>query len=296
MDSPWRYRNHIRLRTSSEGVGYYAVDGGTVVPIDVCPIAHPLVEELLPLARGLADSDLEVSLRAGIRSGDQLIVLHADVGDIEAIEVETEVPVAIERADGSVDAAAGVPVLTEVLAGQPFIVPATAFFQVNTEMAEMLVGLVREAVPDVDVLVDLHCGVGTFAVLLADRAHEVYGIERHGESVEAAVLNAEGLDHLTFIEGDAEEGLAYLASRPDAVVVDPPRAGLEPGLLRLLVDLAPDTIAYVSCEPSTLARDARGLIEGGFALESSRPIDMFPQTFHVESVTTFRRVAERRRA
>jgi 23S rRNA (uracil1939-C5)-methyltransferase len=288
MPDPWAYRNHLRVRMTPDGVGYHGLDPNGLVTITECPIAHPLVAELLPMVVGSLPVGSEVSLRAGIATGDQLVVLHAEAADYEAVEVDVAVSVVLES-DGAVHAVAGTPQITEMLGGHPFVIPATAFFQVNTVMADALVGLLRESLRPVGLLVDLHSGVGTFAVLLSDLAEQVISVEIDPVAVAAAVENAAGLDHLTLLEADAAEGLAFVGTRPDAVVVDPPRAGLDREVVRLLTEIAPDTIAYVSCDPATLARDAHLLISGGYALESSRVVDMFPQTFHVESLSLFRR-------
>lgn len=290
MAEPWGYRNQIRLRGVEDGMGYVAVDGSTVVRVGECPIAHPNVVALMPAVAEAVPPGMEVSLRAGVNTGDQLVVLHGSATEFESIEVELDASVVIADADTGSHVVAGNPYLTEVLGGTHFVIPADSFFQVNTVMAEELVRLLRAAVGGpVARLVDVHSGVGTFAVLLADLAEEVWAIESHGASVAAAVDNAAGLEHLTLVEADAAEGYGFLEIVPDCVVVDPPRAGLDGDFLRLLIDRPPATIAYVSCDPGTLARDAKLLIESGYSLVSSQPVDMFPQTHHVESVNVFRR-------
>jgi 23S rRNA (uracil1939-C5)-methyltransferase len=107
--------------------------------------------------------------------------------------------------------------------------------------------------------------------------------------VAAAVDNAAGLEHLTLVEADAAEGLSELDLVADAVVVDPPRTGLDRETVRLLAERARDTIVYVSCEPSTLGRDAAQLTAAGWHHVAAWPVDMFPQTYHIESVNLFRR-------
>jgi 23S rRNA (uracil1939-C5)-methyltransferase len=141
----------------------------------------------------------------------------------------------------------------------------------------------------VGTLVDLHSGVGTFAVLLADLAGEVYAVEAEAAAVAAAVENAAGLEHLTLVEASAAEGLAALDLRPDAVITDPPRTGLDRDTVQALAATVRDRIVYVSCEPATLARDARQLLAAGWRHTASWPLDMFPQTYHIESVTLFER-------
>jgi len=294
MADPWRYRNRIRLRVGPGGTGFLGLDGATVVPVRTCPIAHPLVESLIEALEGDLPPGTEVTLRAGVRTGDRMIVIDAPdaaIEDMEEIEVEVdEASVILAREDGGSAVAAGRPYLVEEVAGHAFTIPPRAFFQVNTEMADVLVDRVRAAVPEGAMrVVDVFSGVGLFGVLLADRVGEVITIEEDAASVAAAVDNAAGLDNVTLIEADAAEGLDHVGPGADVVVLDPPRAGLAVEVVRLLVAQRPDTIVYVSCDPATLARDARQLVAGGWRLIESQPVDMFPQTYHVESVNVFRR-------
>lgn len=293
MEEPWHYRNRIRLRVSPAGLAFVAADGHSLAPVSECRLAHPLVWSLVAALEGSLPPG-EVVLRAGLRTGDQMVVLQGMSAGLEDIEISLDASVVLVDGDGAPSVAAGRPFLVEELAGESFLVPATSFFQGNTVMAERLVALLRAAIADgLGTLVDVHSGVGTFAVLLAAKAREVYAIESDPVAVAAAVENAAGLDHLTLVEADAAEGLAHLGLRPDAVVVDPPRTGLDRDTLRLLAEQARDTIVYVSCEPSTLARDARHLVAAGWRLTDCWPVDMFPQTYHVESVNLFRRAAGR---
>jgi 23S rRNA (uracil1939-C5)-methyltransferase len=295
MEDPWAYRNHIRLVADGAHLGFRGVDGASIVPIHTCPIAHPLVEDLLSLAWEGLEPGVEVSLRCGTQTGDRMIVIHGGPEDLEAVEIEADASVALLDEDGTVHSVAGLPYLVEQLGGRTFQIPPDSFFQVNTAMAEELVRGVREALVEPGEsrapakLIDLHSGVGTFAILCADLAGEVFAVERHPASVAAAVENAAGLENVTLVEASASEGLEYAGEGADAVIVDPPRSGLDRRTNRLLADLAPRTIVYISCDPSTLARDVGFLVKSGWVLESCRPVDMFPQSFHIESLNILRR-------
>jgi 23S rRNA (uracil1939-C5)-methyltransferase len=296
MDHPWAYRNQLRVRLSGGRPALVAQDGRSLLPIDACPIAHPLVVELLSCLEMDLPDGTEVSLRAGIATGDQMIAIHAAAEDLAEVDVELDASVVLlDPLTGAVHVAAGRPFLVERLGGHSFMVPASGFFQVNTAMAEQLVAQVRGRLPARgERLIDLYSGVGTFAVLLADRFAEVVAVESHPPAVAAAVDNAAGLDHLQLVEAPAAEGLAWALGDEhgrsgDCIVLDPPRAGLDHDTLGLLALAAAGTMIYVSCDPATMARDARRLAEAGWELESSQPVDMFPQTFHVETVNHFTR-------
>jgi 23S rRNA (uracil1939-C5)-methyltransferase len=171
-----------------------------------------------------------------------------------------------------------------------------AFFQTNTEMAEALYGIVTEyaALEGWERVYDLYCGIGTIALTLAPRAGELWGIELVEEAVADAIAGARRneITKAKFFAGDTRLALPELlqrAGRPDLVVVDPPRAGLSKKVVRRIVETAPKRIVYVSCNPTTLAPNAAELVEAGWALTRVRPVDMFPQTHHIECVALFER-------
>ncbi len=191
----------------------------------------------------------------------------------------------------------GADAIEEELGGLRFRLRGGVFLQTNTRMAERLYGLVVEeaALTGAETVYDLYCGIGTIALTLAPRAAAVWGIEISAEAVACAVENAElnAVGNAVFVAGNVGEVLRDLRARagePALVVVDPPRAGLAGRGLRRLGELAPPRIVYVSCNPTTLAGDAKRLIgEYGYRLVRTRPLDMFPHTPHVESVSLFAR-------
>ena len=171
-----------------------------------------------------------------------------------------------------------------------------AFFQTNTEMAELLYGVVVQyaALEGWERVYDLYSGIGTIALTLAPRAGELWGIELIEEAVADAIAAARRneIPGVQFFAGDTRLALPELverAGRPDVVVVDPPRAGLSQKVVRRIVEASPKRIVYVSCNPTTLAPNAAQLVEAGWVLKKVRPVDMFPQTHHIECVALFER-------
>jgi 23S rRNA (uracil1939-C5)-methyltransferase len=186
--------------------------------------------------------------------------------------------------------------LVERIGGVEVEVSATAFLQTNTETADRLYAAVAEFADlgGRERVFDLYCGVGTIALTLAPSAGEVWGIETVAEAVADAGLNADrnGLDNVSFRAADARLGLRPLLAetgQPDLVVVDPPRAGLSRKVVRRVLECEPARIVYVSCNPTTLAPNAAQLGEGGYRLRRVRPVDMFPQTPHIECVALLER-------
>jgi 23S rRNA (uracil1939-C5)-methyltransferase len=185
----------------------------------------------------------------------------------------------------------GTPQLRERLFDLDFLVSPEAFFQTNTEMAEALYGLAVDfaGLRGHERVFDLYCGIGTIALALASRAREVIGVEIVERAVADAIENARLNDvtNARFFAGDirlAMRDLVEQSGKPDVVVVDPPRAGLSQKVVRRIVEAGAKRIVYVSCNPTTLAPNAAQLVEAGYRLVKVRPVDMFPQTPHIECV------------
>jgi len=199
--------------------------------------------------------------------------------------------------DGKTKRLAGKDFIEEELSGLRFRISPEAFFQTNTEMAERLYGLAADAaqLTGREKVFDLYCGSGTIALTLAGYAGEVWGIEVVESAIADALKNAKlnGVDNARFYAGDvrtAARPLLEEAGQPDVVVVDPPRAGLSQKIVRRIIEMEAPRIVYVSCNPTTLAPNARQLVDdGGYTLKRVTPVDMFPQTPHIESVALLER-------
>ncbi|HEX8752543.1 MAG TPA: 23S rRNA (uracil(1939)-C(5))-methyltransferase RlmD, partial [Solirubrobacterales bacterium] len=181
--------------------------------------------------------------------------------------------------------------LREELCGLRLEMSHGAFFQTNTEMAERLYAAATEyaQLSGRERLFDLYCGIGTIGLTMAGRAGEVWGLEIVPEAIADAEANAErnGIGNAHFMAGNARTGVRPLlekAGKPDVVVVDPPRAGLSQKIVRRVIECEAPRIVYVSCNPTTLAPNAAQLTEAGYTLRRVRPVDMFPQTPHIECV------------
>ena len=197
---------------------------------------------------------------------------------------------------GDTELVAGEEQLPERLGDLDLLISPGAFFQTNTEMAELLYGIAGEyaGLQAWERVYDLYCGIGTIALTLAPRAGEVWGIELVPEAVADAIAGAQRneIRNTHFFAGDARLAMRELverAGRPDVIVVDPPRAGLSKKVVHRILEAGPKRIVYVSCNPTTLAPNAAEMVAGGYALQRVRPVDMFPQTHHVECVAVLER-------
>ena len=177
-----------------------------------------------------------------------------------------------------------------------FRISSEAFFQTNTEMAEVLYGVASDlaGLSGREKVFDLFCGIGTIALTLSLSAGEVWGVELVEGAVANAISNARlnGVDNARFFAGDVRTAMRPLveeAGKPDVVVVDPPRAGLSQKIVRRILEVEPEKIVYVSCNPTTLAPNARQIVDAGYELKAVQPVDMFPQTPHIEAVALFER-------
>ncbi len=204
--------------------------------------------------------------------------------------------VAETTAGGETELVWGEAKLPERLGELDLQISAEAFFQTNTEMAAKLYDVVVEfaALEGWERVYDLYSGIGTIALTLAPRAGELWGIELIEPAVADAIAGARanGITKASFFAGDVRLALRELlerAGRPDVLVVDPPRAGLSKKVVHRIVEASPKRIVYVSCNPTTLAPNAAELVEAGWTLKKVRPVDMFPQTHHIECVALLER-------
>jgi len=177
-----------------------------------------------------------------------------------------------------------------------FAISAKSFYQVNPEQTEKLYDITLQYanIGANDIVIDAYCGIGTISLFLAQKAKKVYGVEVVPEAVSDAKKNVRlnGLTNTEFVVGTAEKVMPWWTAqglKPDVIVVDPPRKGCDEALLQAMINMQPKRIVYVSCNPSTLARDLRVLEDGGFKTEEVQPVDMFPQTYHVETITLLQR-------
>jgi 23S rRNA (uracil1939-C5)-methyltransferase len=307
----WRYRNKLEY-SFGEGEGGLALgfhrrgSWAEVVDVDDCLLASERNNVARNRVRDWArregipayDKRLQqgvlrnLVVREGRRTGQLQTRLVTSPASFAKPPVDLHT--VVEGTGGGTDGPTGVlgeEFLWERVAGLELRLSASAFFQTNTETAERLYAIAAgyAGLSGRERIFDLYCGVGTIGLALASGAGEVWGIETVPEAVGDAEENARhnGIANAHFVAADARLGVRPLlerAGRPDVVVVDPPRAGLSKKVVRRVVECGAPRIVYVSCNPTTLAPNASQLTDAGYTLRRVRPVDMFPQTPHVECV------------
>ncbi len=287
--SPWNYRNHVQFHLTEEGkLGYVMAQTPNVFAVRECHLPEGSINSFWPQLEFEPETDLErVSLRSGIDE-ELMLVLESESPEPPELEIEADVSVTHVFEQNTV-VIAGNDYLTIRVSDRDFRVSAASFFQVNTAMVPKMVEHLLTYLPVSlsTTVLDVYCGVGLFSAFLAPKCKQVIGIESSPSACEDFTFNLDEFENVELYQGLAEDVIPHLEVKPDIVLVDPPRAGLEKRVVDGILRMNPKVLAYVSCDPSTLARDAARLIHGGYKIKQVIPFDLFPQTFHIESISFF---------
>lgn len=276
---PLGYRNRMDFRVFQGRPALLEAGSHRPVPLSVCLLLIPSLAELFHKLGDLTGLE-RLTLRGGLHSGERLVL------------VEGEIPPQAERWGVSV-AAGSAGRLHEEVAGVRFRISGTAFFQANTLGAEALVALAEEALAGVSgTLVDLYAGGGLFALTVGSRFDAVTAVESERQAVADLRHNVRrhAPRRARVLAEPVERALGRLHPPVGAVVADPPRAGMGRQVVKAIARLQPQVVVSVSCDPASFARDARLLVDEGYQLDWVQPVDLFPMTWHVETVARFRAV------
>jgi 23S rRNA (uracil1939-C5)-methyltransferase len=295
--TPWNYRNQVQFHLGSDGrLGFQAPNSSQVVAVSECHLPEAPLNSLWPELMVEPGTGIQkVSLRLGM-DDELLLLLESNSPAPPGLEVQAGVSVVHRYKGEGLVLAGDEHVHMEIIPPgsdpgsqkRSFQVSAGSFFQVNTRMAEALVGHLLEILPDrMETLLDVYCGVGLFSSFLAPRVQRLIAIEVSPSACNDFCINLDEFDHVELYEAPAEQVLPALQVKPDVILVDPPRAGLGRNCLQAILAMQPRILVYISCDPSTLARDTRHLLAAGYLLQRVTPFDLFPQTFHIESVSLF---------
>ena len=284
-DNPWHYRNHMRFSVNRNGqAGLTATGTRRVLPLVDCSIAHEQINQALSIVSQRNNPKPQVLMRCGTATKQMLI------------QPEQPPEVVQQLAEAGITLCTDT--MEEQLGGKTFRIRPSSFFQTNTTQAEKMTQMVLHGLlsssDDIAIqgqqqpltVVDAYCGVGTFALLLSRHVERVIAIEESASAIKDAQWNMRHVENVEILKGKVEDVLSNLAMPLDGFVIDPPRAGCQITVLETLLKHPVKRIVYVSCEPSTLARDLDVLChrQSTYRLLSVQPLDMFPHTAHIECV------------
>jgi 23S rRNA (uracil1939-C5)-methyltransferase len=278
---PFAYRNRVQLAIEEKRIGYREARSHNLCAVGECPVSSPKVNQAIAALNRMArDGRWPKFMRA--------LEVFSDERQVQINVLETDRPVARRFFDWCGTEIEGVVEGALDYDGR-FRVSSNSFFQVNRFLLDRLVEV---ALGDAagDTAADLYAGVGLLSLPLSRRFREVTAVESGAGAVRDLQFNAErsGLTNLHALQDTAEEYLAKLDKAPDFLVLDPPRAGLGKAVVKRLGELKPQQLVIVACDPATLARDLAGLLASGYRIERMALLDLFPQTYHLETVVSLR--------
>lgn len=261
------YRNHARFTIRNHGmIGFTNRNTRQFVPIDKCMIMDNWINETVVTLQSHCAETSQLSLRHGTNTGSYLVQPKLVTNKIS-----------IKTGDKWYE---------EKILDHTFRISSPSFFQVNTEQVSLIGKLISDHMcfKGDEIVVDAYAGVGTFSVLLAATVKKIIAIEESAAAIDDALVNINGIPNIDLRKGKTEYILKTITEPLHTVILDPSRVGCEQSVLETLVSLAPKSIVYISCDPDSFARDLLILETGGFAAKKIQPVDMFPQTRHIELV------------
>lgn len=283
-DHPYHYRNKVTLKVKNGQIGYYREETHDLLPIKTCPIAEDTINGIIPHLQEFHIKTGEIVLRTN--SNQEMLIGITTQDDIDKSAAEKI---------SSVIKLVGVMLNGKVLYGEDhfierfhhhlFQISYDSFFQVNRNICDKIFTWIENNLPHCDVLYDLYCGVGTLGIIASKKAKTIYGLEIVPNAVKNAIVNAKlnQVTHAYYLLGEVKDNIMKIQDKPDCILVDPPRAGLDQETIKMLLELEAKTILYMSCDPVTLARDLK-ILQEKYIVEKCELFDMFPYTYHVESV------------
>lgn len=285
-DYEFSYRNNIQFSVNQLGkLGFQAFGSNEIMPVDDCLLVSDQIREIWKIL------DLEqfpglrrIQVRSGIQDEGMLIIESGNFQELPTLELDVPISVVHSSEAGNIVMAGDDHIICQVK-DQYFQVSVDSFFQVNPSQAERMVDLVSLYTPNnKKTLLELYSGVGLFTRFLAERFNEVYAVEESPSSCDDFAINLDMFDHINLYVGPVRDIVPQLDIQPDVILVDPPRAGIDKKTMERILQFQASDIVYVSCDISTLSRDLKILLADGYELIEMTPLDMFPQTYHIESV------------
>ncbi len=295
-EEPFYYRNKTTFHVDEGKIGYYKKGSNEIVMVDKCYISNAKTNKILAKLKTINLKDVyQVVVKCDDEIDEIMVIIYlkhkANVDKIVKL-LSDDVTSIVTDLNGNMSIVYGNDSIEYILKDYKFKLSANSFFQVNTNQCLKLYDKVKELaeLKEDDILLDLYCGVGTIGIYLSNFVKAVYGVEINEGAVKNAVYNKKlnNIDNIAFYAGDTKNIVKKLDIKPTVIVVDPPRRGLDIITIDYMLESKANKIIYVSCDPNTLARDLM-LLKDKYEVKNIIPVDMFPNTNHVECVVTLYR-------
>lgn len=279
----YNYRNKITLQVCNNEIGLYKKNSNDIVCIDKCYLVDDRINKIIDLIK--KNQNLNGIKQIVIKCMDESMVTFIGDDNVNYDYLKNVVDsIYVNKKN-----VYGKSKITVYMCNFKFLVSSESFFQVNTLVANAMYNYIDSLIDKTNVIFDLYCGTGTIGIFVSNKANRVIGLEINSEAVRDANENKKinGINNIDFYEADASSIVKKTDLKPDVIIVDPPRSGLDDKMIMDINKLLPKKIIYVSCDPMTLARDLKKL--DNYNIISIKGFNMFPNTYHVESVTLFER-------
>lgn len=285
----FNYRNKVVLHVKDNKLGFYKNKTNELIEIDKCLLLNPVINDLISyLKKYVKKEDIEkITIKVGNKTNEVMLIIDGSIAYYQNLLEIVDVLIINEKVMTTKD------YITSYIGNKKYIIKRNSFFQVNYDISTRMYDKVKDVIvkeKSKNVL-DLYCGTGTIGIYISDVVSKITGIEVVSDAIESANINKKinNVENIEFILGKVEDKLDFISNNNiDTVIVDPPRSGLHKKVIPILEKISPKTIIYVSCDPMTMARDIK-LLSNNYELVEVTPYDMFPNTYHVETVCVLKK-------
>lgn len=285
----FNYRNKVVLHVKDNKLGFYKNKTNELIEIDKCLLLNPVINDLISYLKNYIElKDIEkITIKVGNKTNEVMLIIDGSIADYQNFLEIVDVLIINEKVMTTKD------YITSYIGNKKYIIKRNSFFQVNYDISTRMYDKVKDVIvkeKSKNVL-DLYCGTGTIGIYISDVVSKITGIEVVSDAIESANINKKinNVENIEFILGKVEDKLDFISNNNiDTIIVDPPRSGLHKKVIPILEKISPKTIIYVSCDPITMARDIK-LLSNNYELVEVTPYDMFPNTYHVETVCVLKK-------
>lgn len=285
----FNYRNKVVLHVKDNKLGFYKNKTNELIEIDKCLLLNPVINDLISYLKNHVELKYieKITIKVGNKTNEVMLIIDGSIAYYQNLLEIVDVLIINEKVMTTKD------YITSYIGNKKYIIKRNSFFQVNYDISTRMYNKVKDVIvkeKSKNVL-DLYCGTGTIGIYISDVVSKITGIEVVSDAIEAANINKKinNVENIEFILGKVEDKLDFISNNNiDTIIVDPPRSGLHKKVIPILERISPKTIIYVSCDPITMARDIK-LLSNNYELVEVTPYDMFPNTYHVETVCVLKK-------